>query len=175
MPTDIEASAAVDVSHRGQFSPNGSLRGNLGGSALTLTLQLPSPTGSVIGTLGDAPVSLAWALHADDTDLSTLRGTVGSEPVSVEGVFRRQVEIQQEQPVLGPFTGASLQGTLAGRDLTATVETDPPDPKRGNSYRVVISGALGNLAFELSADLHRPVGRGLRGTYDGQTVHLDIS
>jgi hypothetical protein len=169
MPADMAASAAVDVSHRGPFSPDGSLRGNIGGSALTLTLQLPWPTGSATGTLGDDPVSVAWVLHAADSGMSTLRGSVGRREVDVEGVFRREVDYQQGQPVLGPFTGASLQGTLAGNDLAATIETDRPDPIRGNSHKIVATGTLGSRAFEVFA------GRGLRGTYGGQIVHLDIS
>jgi hypothetical protein len=175
MPADIEPSAAVDVVHRGRFSADGSIRGNIGGSALALTLQLPWPRGSAIGTLGDDPVSLAWALHAGDSRMSTLHGSVGPREVDVEGVFRREVDYQQGQPVLGPFTGASLQGTLAGNDLAATIETDRPDPIRGNSHKIVATGTFGSSAFEVFADLHRSTGRGVRGTYAGQIVHLDIS
>jgi hypothetical protein len=94
---------------------------------------------------------------------------VGSRAVNIEGVFQREVDYQNGQPVLGPVTGASLQGTLAGEDLAATIETDPPDPIHGNNHKVVATGTLGNSAFQLFA------GRDVRGAFDGQIVHLDIS
>lgn len=166
---EVPRAATVEVSHRGRFRENGSLRGSIAGRTLDLALQLPFPFGSVSGALGDAPVSVAWALHAGDSRISTLRGVVGSDPVNIEGVFRRRVEYQQGQPVLHEFLGASLQGTLAGEDLAATIETDPPDPIRGNSHKIAAMGTLGKCAFQLFA------GTGIRGTFDDQIAHLDIS
>ena len=166
---EVPPAATIEVNHRGRFREDGNLRGTIAGRTLDLTLQLPFPFGSVSGTLGDAQVSLAWELHAGDSRISTLRGVVGSEPVDIEGVFRRRVEYQQGQPVLHEFLGASLQGTLAGEDLAATIETDPPDPLRGISHEIAAIGTLGNCAFQLLA------GSGIRGTFDDQTAHLDIS
>lgn len=166
---EVPPAATVEVNHRGRFREDGSLRGTIAGRILDLTLQLPFPFGSVSGTLGDAPVSVAWALHTGDSRISTLRGVVGSERVDIEGVFRRRVEYQQGQPVLHEFMGASLQGTLAGEGLSATIETDPPDPLRGISHEIAAIGTLGHWAFQLFA------GRGIRGNFDDQAVHLDIA
>jgi hypothetical protein len=160
---EVPLAGVVEVNHRGRFREDGTIRGSIGERAFDLTLQLPWPTGSATGTLGDDPVSLAWALHVGDARLSTLRGSVGSRAVNIEGVLQREVDYQNGQPVLGPFTGASLQGTLAGEDLT--IETDPPDPIHGNSHKVVATGTLGNSAFQLFA------GRDVRGAFDGQIVH----
>ena len=167
--SEVPPAATIEVTHRGRYREDGSLRGTIAGRTLDLTLQLPFPFGSVSGTFGDAPLSVAWALHAGESRISTLRGVVGSEPVDIEGIFRRRVEYQQGQPVLHEFLGASLQGTLAGEDVATTIETDPPDPIRGNSHKIVAIGTLGNCAFQLFA------GRGIRGTFEDQTVHLDMS
>lgn len=170
-PAEVPPAASVEVRHRGRFRADGAIRGIVAGSRIDLGLQLPWPTGSAGGLLGDEPVTVTWDRPSGKPELTvTLQGTVGTRPVNLEGVFRSRTS------AFSSFYGASVQGTLGGAHLDATVEpAKPPDPERGNSHAIVATGTLGKHHFTVLVDLDRSLGRGARGSYDDQPVHLDLA
>jgi hypothetical protein len=121
--------------------------------------------------LGDDLVTVAWDRQTSKPELTvTFQGTDGTKPVNLEGVFRSRI------PAVSSFSGGSVQGTLSGALLDATIEpAKPPDPERGISHAIAATGALGNHHFKVLADLDRSQGRGARGSYDGQPIHLDLT
>jgi hypothetical protein len=168
MPALIPPSAAVDVVHRGRFDEEGSLRGTVAGASLDLVLELPRSASSATGRLDGEPVVVAWTLSDNsegDPELpATLQGTVGELQVALRGVFR-----------LAPgywFDRASVQGTLAGVELTASIER--ASGGFGGSSTVVANGRHGEQGFEVFGSVNGTLDHGiLRGTYRGQPIHLD--
>ncbi len=147
--------------HRGAFRADGSIRGTVAGSRIDLGLQLPWPIGSAAGLLGNELVTVTWDRPTSKPELTvTLQGTVGTQPVNLEGVFRRRV------PAVSSFFGGSVQGTLSAASLDATIKPAAGPP---NSHMIIATGSLGAQDFKVLADPHR----GVRGSYDGETVHLD--
>jgi hypothetical protein len=161
-PIEVPSSAVVDVRHRGGFRASGSIRGTVAGSRVDLVLQLPWPAGSVVGTLGDQLVTVSWNLETSESPLpDTLHGWVGAQAANIQGVFRSRINNLGKS-----YFGGWLEGTLTGASLKATVG---PADGRPNSHTMVATGTLGAQDFNVLADPRR----GVRGTYDGQTVHLD--
>jgi hypothetical protein len=172
-PAEVRPAAAVEVQHRGRFRADGSIRGIIAGSRIDLGLQLPWPAGSAAGLLGNELVTVTWERPSSKPEPTvTLQGTLGTQPVNLEGVFRRQ----PAGGLFSLFSAGSVQGTLSGENLDATIEpANPPDPERGNSHAIVATGTLGNHHFKVFADLDRSLGKGARGSYAGQPIHLDLT
>jgi hypothetical protein len=169
-PVEVAPTTVVDVRHTGRFREDGSIRGTVAGSSIDLALEFPRSASSASGSLDDAPVNVTWSLSNNSTGdpelPATLQGTVGAKPVNLQGVFR-----------LGPgfwFDGASIEGTLADADLAASIER--AFGAFGSSDTIVATGTLGDQTFEVFAAVDGPLERGVvRGTYDGQPVHLDLT
>jgi hypothetical protein len=180
-PAEVPPGAAVHVRHRGRFNAEGYIGGTVAGSMIDLTLQLPWPFGSAEGVLGDEPVAVTWDLRTRESDRpKTLRGTVGTQAVSLEGVFRLQPDFIRGIPAGKSFSGGSVQGTLTGLHLAATVE--PTTGSFSGTPNVVATGSLDDHQFEIVATRNGRPMRGdtaaighFRGTYDGRTVHLDLA
>jgi hypothetical protein len=168
VPALISPSAAVDVVHRGRFDEDGGLRGTVAGAFIDLALELPRSASSATGRLNEEPVNVAWRLSdnsgGDPKLPATLQGTVGERQVALRGVFR-----------LAPgywFDRASIEGTLAGVELTASIER--ASGGFGGSSTVVANGSHGDQEFEVFGSVNGSLDRGiLRGTYHGQAIHLD--
>jgi hypothetical protein len=68
-------------------------------------------------------------------------------------------------PLVRPFEGPSAtQTSTSGSSRHASATT--------RSWR---PGPLGSHRFKVFADLERSTGRGVRGSYDVHTVHLDLT
>ena len=78
-PPEVPPSAVVNVRHRGRFRADGSLVGTVAGSRIDLALQLPWPTASAAGMLGNELVTVTWHLQTSESERpATLQGMVGT-------------------------------------------------------------------------------------------------
>ena len=169
-PTPVGQGELVDIRRAGRFSGDAKLQGTASGSKLELAVELPRAASSAAGTLDGRPVSVYWNLSNnpdDDTELTaTLKGNVAGKRVDVTGVFRRASGYR--------FDGASVDGTLAGEHLTATIQAAAAE-RYASTGSVVANGTLATRPFEIYAALGGPLERGrVRGDFDGRPVHLNI-
>jgi hypothetical protein len=140
------------------------------GATVELTLELPRSTSSATGTLHDRTVAVTWSLSDNSTGNpelpATLQGTVGDKQVNLRGLFRLTPSYW--------FDGASIEGTLDDAELAASVE--PASGANGTTDTVVATGTFGNGRFEVFAAVDGSLEHGrVRGTYDGQPIHLDLT
>jgi hypothetical protein len=169
-PASVPTGSAVDVRHSGRFRADGNIHGTVGEATVDLAVELPRGTSSATGTLGDAPVNVTWNLSYNSRsgqDLpATLQGTVGEQTVNLQGFFQLGAGYR--------FDRASVGGTLADEDLAVSIE--PASTAFENSDTIVATGTLAEHHFEIFVSLKGSLERGLvRGTYDGQDVHLDLT
>ena len=169
-PESVSRDDVVEVRHIGRFRSDGKLQGVIGGSPVDLTVELPRTAGSATGAVGDEAVDVNWSVSYDSRDdfvlPATVQGLVGDHRVDLRGRFIRAPDYW--------FDRASLEGTLAGEDLIASVER--ASGGYGSTDTIVATGTFGNQAFEVFAALGGTLERGrIRGTFDGRSVHLDIT
>ena len=169
-PASVPPTELVDVRHSGRFRDDGKLQGTVSGSTVDVTLDLPRSASSARGTLGDSAVDVRWDLLYDSGNdagpPATLEGTVGDQRVDLRGVFRRTTDYWLD--------GALIEGTLAGEELTASIER--ASGGYGSTDTIAANGTLGKQAFEIFAAMGGSLERArVRGSYDGRAVHLDLT
>ena len=127
---------------------------------------------------------MTWNLQTSESELpATLQGTVGEETVKLEGVFRLQQKYLRGIPAGRSFSGGSVLGTLSRAQFNAAVEpVVTRHPQLGRLNAVVATGTHDDRQFEIFATRTGHPKRGdraavghIRGNYDGQTVHLDLT
>ncbi len=115
-----------------------------------------------MGAVGDDLVTVSWNRETSESLLpDTLHGWVGAQAVRIQGLCRSRTNSLGKS-----YLDGWAEGTLNGTPVDATIGPAAGPP---NSHAIVATGKLGTQDFKVLADPHR----GVRGRYDGQTVHLD--